>query len=58
MTGPLGQPGTQAPWVTRTFQIVKADGLLIEKQAARLDNFVSFRRWASAGWQRATLALR
>ncbi|HXU74819.1 MAG TPA: hypothetical protein VN947_36230 [Polyangia bacterium] len=58
MTGPLGQPGTLAPWVQRSFQIVKADGLLVEKQAARLDNFVSFRRWASAAWQRGTLALR
>ncbi len=58
MTGPLGQPGTLAPWMQRSFQIVKADGLLVEKQAARLDNFVSFRRWASAGWQRGTLALR
>jgi hypothetical protein len=58
MTGPLGQPGTLAPWVQRSFQIVKADGLLVEKQAARLDNFVSFRRWATAGWQRGTLALR
>jgi hypothetical protein len=37
---------------------VKADGLLVEKQAARLDNFVSFRRWAMPSWQRATLALR
>jgi hypothetical protein len=58
MTGPLGQPGTLAPWMQRSFQIVKADGLLVEKQAARLDNFVTFRRWASASWQRATLALR
>ena len=27
-------------------------------QAARLDNFVTFRRWQSPDWRRATLALR
>jgi hypothetical protein len=62
MTGPLGQPGTQAPWVMHSFQIVRVDdragGLTVEKQAARLDNFVSFRRWQSPDWRRATLALR
>ncbi|MCU1280722.1 MAG: hypothetical protein JWM53_4268 [bacterium] len=62
LTGPLGQPGTLAPWVMRTFQIVRVDDrtgdLTVEKQAARLDNFVSFRRWQSPDWRRATLALR
>jgi hypothetical protein len=58
MTGPLGQPGTLAPWVQRSFQILRADGLTVEKQAARLDNFVSFRRWQSADWRSTTLALR
>jgi hypothetical protein len=62
MTGPLGQPGTLAPWVMRSFQIVRVDdragGVTVEKQAARLDNFVSFRRWQSPDWRRATLALR
>jgi len=58
MTGPLGQPGTLAPWVQRSFQILRADGFTVEKQATRLDNFVSFRRWQSPDWRRATLALR
>lgn len=58
MTGPLGQPNTLAPWIQRSFQILRADGLTVEKQASRLDNFVSFRRWQSPDWRRATLALR
>ena len=62
MTGPLGQPGTLAPWIARSFQILRVDdrggGLTVEKQASRLDNFVSFRRWQSPDWRRATLALR
>jgi hypothetical protein len=58
MTGPLGQPGTLAPWIQRSFQIILANGLTVEKQATRLDNFVSFRRWQSPDWRRATLALR
>jgi hypothetical protein len=58
MTGPLGQPNTLAPWVQRSFQIVRADSFVVEKQAARLDNFVTFRRWRSPDWQRSTLALR
>jgi len=58
MTGPLGQPGTLAPWVQRSFQILRSDGFTVEKQASRLDNFVSFRRWQSPDWRRATLALR
>jgi hypothetical protein len=58
MTGPLGQPGTLAPWVQRSFQIVRADNFTVERQATRLDNFVTFRRWQSPDWRRATLALR
>jgi hypothetical protein len=58
MTGPLGQPGTLAPWVQRSFQILRAADFTVEKQATRLDNFVSFRRWQSPDWRRATLALR
>ena len=58
VTGPLGQPGTLAPWIQRSFQILRADGLTVEKQATRLDNFISFRRWVSPDWRRATLALR
>lgn len=58
MTGPLGQAGTLAPWIQKSFEIRRADGLTIEKQASRLDNFVSFRRWQSPDWRRATLALR
>lgn len=58
MTGPLGQPNTLAPWIARSFQIVRADDLVVEKQAAHLDNFVSFRRWATPDWHRSTLALR
>ncbi len=58
MTGPLGAPGTWAPWVQRSFQIVRVDGGTVEKQAAKLDNFVSFRRWAAADWRRGTVALR
>ena len=58
MTGPLGAPNTLAPWIARSFQIARADTLAVEKQAARLDSFVTFRRWAAPSWQRATLALR
>jgi hypothetical protein len=58
MTGPLGQPNTLAPWVQRSFQILRATDFVVEKQATRLDNFVTFRRWRSADWQRSTLALR
>lgn len=57
MTGPLGQPGTLAPWIQRSFQIVRSDGT-VEKQSSKLDNFPTFRRWASADWQRSSLALR
>ena len=46
----------------RSFQIVRVDDrtgdFTIEKQAAHLDNFVTFRRWQSPDWRRATLALR
>lgn len=58
VTGALGQAGTLAPWVQRSFQILRADTLAVEKQAARLDNFVSFRRWQSPDWRRSTIALR
>jgi hypothetical protein len=58
MTGPLGQPNTQAPWLSRSFQILRADSLTVEKSAAKLDNFPSFRRWQSADWTRGTIALR
>ncbi|MCA1662886.1 MAG: hypothetical protein LC659_01170, partial [Myxococcales bacterium] len=58
LTGPLGQPGTLAPWVQRSFQILRADDFTVEKQASRLDSFVSFRRWQAPDWRRATLALR
>jgi len=58
MTGPLGAPNTLAPWVQRSFQILRADSFVVEKQAARLDNFVTFRRWRAPDWQRSTLALR
>jgi hypothetical protein len=58
MTGPLGEPGTLAPWVARTFQILRADGLTVEKQAGRLDQFPSFRRWAAPDWRSGTLAIR
>ncbi len=58
MTGPLGQPNTLAPWISRSFQILRADDLVVEKQAAHLDNFVSFRRWATPDWHRTTVALR
>jgi hypothetical protein len=37
---------------------VHAGDWTVEKQASRLDNFVSFRRWESATWRRSTLALR
>jgi hypothetical protein len=57
-TGPLGQAGTLAPWVQRSFQILRADTFAVEKQATKLDNFVSFRRWQSPDWRRATIALR
>jgi hypothetical protein len=57
-TGPLGQAGTLAPWVQRSFQILRADTLAVEKQASKLDNFVSFRRWQSPDWRRSTIALR
>jgi hypothetical protein len=55
-TGPLGQAGAAA--LVRSFQIVRAGDLTVEKQASRLDNFVSFRRWESARWRRSTVALR
>ena len=58
LSGPLGQPGTLAPWIQRSFEIRSANGLTIEKQASKLDNFVSFRRWQSPDWRRATIALR
>ncbi|HEX6835253.1 MAG TPA: hypothetical protein VF334_01710 [Polyangia bacterium] len=58
MTGPLGAPNTLAPWIARTFQILRAADSTVEKQASRLDNFVSFRRWQSPDWRRTTLALR
>ena len=58
MTGPLGQPGTLAPWVQKSFQIVRVDALTVEKEASRLDKFVSFRRWQAADWRQSSLALR
>jgi hypothetical protein len=58
VTGPLGQPGTQAPYVQRRFQIVRADGLGVEKQSDRLENFPTFRRWASADFACCASATR
>jgi hypothetical protein len=58
MTGPLGAPGTQAPWVARSFQIVHAGDFVVEKQSSRLDNFPSFRRWQSPSWTKTSIALR
>jgi hypothetical protein len=57
-TGPLGAPNTLAPWITKSFQVLKVEDLSVEKQAPALSNFPTFRRWASAEWQRGTLALR
>jgi len=57
-SGPLGAPHTLAPWVQKTFQIVSTDTLQIEKQAATLASFPSFRRWEAAAWRGSTLALR
>jgi hypothetical protein len=57
ITGPLGQPGTLAPFIQRRFQILRADGS-VEKQSSKLDNFPSFRRWAAVDWQRSSLTLR
>ena len=57
-SGPLGAPHTLAPWIQRTFQVVATNGLQVEKQAASLANFPTFRHWEAADWRRGTLALR
>jgi hypothetical protein len=57
-TGPLGAPNTQAPWIAKSFQVMKTEDLSVEKQAPTLTNFPTFRRWAWAEWQHDTLALR
>lgn len=57
-SGPLGAPHTLAPWMQKAFQLVSTDGLQIEKQAATLASFPSFRRWESPDWAGGTLALR
>jgi hypothetical protein len=57
-TGPLGAPNTLAPWITKSFQLVKTEDLSVEKQTPLLANFPTFRRWASPEWQHGTLALR
>jgi hypothetical protein len=58
VTGAIGQPAAGVGAMVRSFQIVRATDLTVEKQASRLDNFVSFRRWESARWRRSTVALR
>jgi hypothetical protein len=57
-TGPLGSPHTIAPRVQKTFQLVTAGDLTIEKSAVTLANFPTFRRWEALDWQHGTLALR
>jgi hypothetical protein len=57
-TGPLGSPHTLAPWTQRTFQVVSARDLRIEKTSATLANFPTFRQWEAPDWQRGTLAKR
>jgi hypothetical protein len=57
-TGPLGSPHTLAPRTQRSFQEIAAGDLSIEKSAATLANFPTFRRWQAIDWQRGTLALR
>jgi hypothetical protein len=57
-SGPLGSPHSQAPWIEKRFQVLAVDGLRVEKQAASLAGFPTFKRWESPEWARATLALR
>jgi hypothetical protein len=57
-TGPLGSPNTATPSFHRSFDLVTTGALRVEKHASSLAAFPTFRRWASAGWQSATLALR
>jgi hypothetical protein len=57
-TGPLGSPHTLAPWTQRSFQVVGARDLRIEKTSATLANFPTFRQWEAPDWQRGTLAKR
>jgi len=57
-SGPLGSPHTLAPWIQKTFQLVATDGLQVEKQAATLASFPTFRRWEAPDWRSGTLALR
>jgi hypothetical protein len=57
-SGPPGAPHSQAPWIEKRFQVFAVDGLRVEKQSASLAGFPTFRRWQSADWARATLALR
>jgi hypothetical protein len=57
-TGPLGSPHTAPPSFHRSFEVVTTGALHVEKQASSLASCPTFRRWASAGWQQGTLALR
>jgi hypothetical protein len=57
-TGPLGSPNTTPPSFHRSFDLVTTGALRVEKHASSLAGFPTFRRWASAGWQQGTLALR
>ena len=57
-SGPLGSPHTLAPWFTRTFQVVGANGLRVETEASRLGGLPSAKRWDTAESRRGSLALR
>jgi hypothetical protein len=57
-SGPLGSPHTLAPWMQRSFQMVAASGLRVEKEAASLASFPTFRRAETPDWRGGTLALR
>jgi len=57
-SGPLGAPHTLAPWLTRTFQVVTATDLRVEKESRALGGLPPGKRWDGAEWRKGTLALR
>ncbi len=57
-SGPLGAPHTLAPWMTRTFQVLAAGDLHVQREARSLAGLPASQRWETADWKKDTLALR
>jgi hypothetical protein len=57
-SGPLGSPNTLAPWIAKSFEVVRTSDMHVEANATSSSKVPMFQKWTSPDWHRGTLALR